>query len=77
MSICTPRVFPPFSLEAAWHLTTVKNGISAKTIEKTLGISYRVAWTMLQRFRVAIVRTQRGKLSGKVEIDETLVHHKL
>jgi transposase-like protein len=60
-------------LEAAWHLTTAKNGMSAKTIEKTLGISYRVAWTMLQRFRVAMVRTQRGKLSGKVEIDEILV----
>jgi len=60
-------------LEAAWHITTAKNGMSAKTIEQTLGISYRVAWIMLQRFRVAMVRSEREMLSGTVEIDETLV----
>lgn len=60
-------------LEAAWHVTTAKNGMSAKTLEQTLGASYRVAWTMLQRFRVAMVSSERKKLSGIVEIDETLV----
>jgi len=60
-------------LEAAWHITTAKNGMSAKTIEQTLGISYVTAWTMLQRFRVAMVNTEREKLSGKVEVDETQV----
>lgn len=59
--------------EAAWHLTTAKNGLSAKTLERTLGTRYRVAWTMLQRFRVAMVRSERERLSGDVEIDETLV----
>lgn len=38
--------------EAAWHVTTAKNGLSAKTLERTLGTRYRVAWTLLQRFRV-------------------------
>ena len=59
--------------EAAWHLTTAKNGMSAKTLERTLGTSYRVAWTMLQRFRVAMVDAERKKLSGDVEVDETFV----
>jgi transposase-like protein len=59
--------------EAAWHVTTAKNGLSAKTLERTLGTSYRVAWTMLQRYRVAMVRTERERLSGNVEVDETLV----
>jgi len=59
--------------EAAWHVTTAKNGMSAKTLERTLGTSYRVAWMMLQRFRVAMVRAERGRLSGEVEIDETFV----
>lgn len=59
--------------EAAWHLTTAKNGVSAKTLERTLGTRYRVAWTMLHRFRVAMVRSEREKLSGVVEVDETLV----
>ena len=59
--------------EAAWHLTTAKNGLSAKTLERTLGTSYRTAWTMLQRYRIAMVRSERERLSGGVEVDETLV----
>ena len=59
--------------EAAWHLTTAKNGLSAQTLERTLGTSYRVAWTMLQRYRVAMVRAEREPLSGTVEVDESLV----
>jgi transposase-like protein len=59
--------------EAAWHVTTAKNGLSAKTLERTLGTSYRVAWTMLQRFRVAMVRAERERLSGEVEVDEMYV----
>lgn len=59
--------------EAAWHVTTAKNGLSAKTLERTLGTRYRVAWAMLQRYRVAMVRSERDQLSGVVEVDETLV----
>ncbi len=59
--------------EAAWHLTTAKNGMSATTLERTIGVSYRVAWAMLHRFRVAMVRAEREPLAGDVEVDETLV----
>lgn len=59
--------------EAAWHVSTAKSGMSAKTLERTLGTSYRVAWTMLQRYRVAMVDAERKQLSGDVEVDETLV----
>jgi transposase-like protein len=59
--------------EAAWHLTTAKNGLSATTLERTLGTSYRTAWTMLQRYRVAMVRSEREQLEAAVEVDETLV----
>jgi transposase-like protein len=59
--------------EAAWHLTTAKGGMSAKTLERTMGIRYRVAWTMLQRYRVAMVNRERKPLSGEVEVDETIV----
>lgn len=58
---------------AAWLVTTAKNGMSAKTLERTLGVSYHTAWGILQRFRVAMVRSERSKLSGDVEVDETLV----
>jgi len=59
--------------EAVWHVTTAKNGFSAKTLERTLGTRYRVAWTILQRLRIAMVRSEREQLSGDVEIDEALV----
>jgi len=59
--------------EAAWHVTTAKNGMSAKTLERTLGVSYRVAWTMLQRFRVTMKNVKRKQLVGEVEVDETLI----
>jgi len=59
--------------EAAWQVTTAKNGLSAKTLERTLGASYRVAWAILQRFRVAMVRAERRQLSGNVEVDETFI----
>ena len=59
--------------EAAWHVTTAKNGLSAKTLERTMGVRYRTAWMMLQRFRVAMVRIEREQLTGNVEVDETFV----
>ena len=47
--------------------------MSAKTLERTLGTKYRVAWTMLHRFRVSMVDAERKQLSGNVEVDETFV----
>ena len=59
--------------EVAWHITTTKNGFSAKSFERTMGIRYQTAWTILQRYRIAMVRSNRERLSGTVEVDETLV----
>lgn len=59
--------------ETAWLMTTAKNGLSAKTLNRTLGTSYRTASSMLHRYRIAMVRSEREKLSGFVEIDESLV----
>lgn len=59
--------------ETAWHMTTAKNGLSAKTMQRTLGTSYRTAWKMLHQYRIAMVRSEREQLSGTVEVDETLV----
>lgn len=59
--------------EAAWHVSTAKSGMSAKTLERTIGTSYKVAWMMLHRFRVAMVNNERSQLSGIVEVDESFV----
>lgn len=59
--------------ETAWHLTTAKNGMSAQTLSNTLGTTYRVAWAMLHRYRVAMVRAEREPPYGDVEVDEVFV----
>ena len=59
--------------ETAWQMTAAKNGLSAKTMQRTLGTSYRTAWKMLHQYRIAMVRSEREQLSGIVEVDETLV----
>ena len=59
---------------AIWWLTGQKNGASALTIQKIMGLgSYRTAWVWLQKLRRAMVTPERDNLSGVVEVDETYV----
>jgi transposase-like protein len=59
-------------LAAAWYLTNQKQGVSALGLQRVLGLgSYQTAWTMLHRFRRAMVRPDRNLLKGSVEVDET------
>ena len=46
-------------LAAAWYLTNQKQGVSALGLQRVLGLgSYQTAWTMLHRFRRAMVRPE-------------------
>lgn len=57
---------------AAWMLVSQKHGISALGLKRTLGIgSEQTAWAMLHRYRSAMVRPGRDRLTGVVEVDET------
>jgi hypothetical protein len=59
-------------LAGAWYLTNRKQGVSALGLQRVLGLgSYQTAWTMLHRFRRAMVRPDRDRLKGQVEVDET------
>lgn len=61
-------------LAAAWYLTNQKQGVSALGLQRVLGLgSYQTAWTMLHRFRRAMVRPGREQLKGLVEVDETFL----
>lgn len=56
----------------AWYVTNQKQGVSALGLQRVLGLgSYQTAWTMLHRFRRAMVRPDRDKLKGHVEVDES------
>lgn len=59
---------------AAWYITNQKYGCSALGLQRVLGLgSYQTAWTILHRFRRAMVRPGRERLTGTVEVDETFV----
>lgn len=59
-------------LAAAWYITSQKSGASALGLQRVLGLgSYQTAWTMLHRFRRAMVRPGREQLKGVVEVDQS------
>jgi transposase-like protein len=59
----------------ATHLMSAsKKGISAKQLERMLGVSYKTAWFMAHRIREAMTNGFEGPLGndgGPVEVDET------
>ena len=64
----------PTWFAAAWLMTGQKQGVSALGLQRALGLgSYQTAWAMLHRFRLAMVRPARERLSGWVEVDEAYV----
>lgn len=57
-----------------WWVVAQKTGVSASKMMDFMGFgSYETVWTWLQKIRRAMVRTGRDKLSGVVEVDETLI----
>lgn len=61
-------------LTAMWLFATQKDGISAMSLRDNLGIkSYRSAWLLLHKLRVAMIRSDREPLSGVVEVDEEYI----
>jgi transposase-like protein len=61
-------------LQAAYLMCSSKKGISAKQLERTLGVTYRTAWFMCHRIREAMREGGVGFLGGggiPVEVDET------
>jgi len=56
---------------AAYLVATHHPGISAKQLQRRLGLSrYETAWLILQKLRRAMVAPERGPLTEEVEIDE-------
>ena len=60
--------------QAIWYVTSQKFGGNALGLQRVLGLgSYQTAWSWLHKMRRAMVRPGRERLSGNVEVDETLV----
>ena len=57
-----------------WHLRLQKNGISALSLQRSLGLgTCQTPWLCLHKLRKAMVRPGRERLSGTVEVDETYI----
>src|SRR5712664_2532255 len=65
-------------LMAIHLLCASKKGMSAHQLHRMLGVTYKSAWFMAHRIRYAMTQEPlSSKLTGIVEIDETLVGGKL
>lgn len=52
-------------------MASTRCGISAKQLERELGVSYRTAWRMFNKIRNELMKDEGPELAGDVEIDET------
>ena len=58
---------------AMYLMTSTRCGISAKQLERELGVTYKTAWRMFTLIRNELMTQDTEKLSGAVEMDETYV----
>lgn len=61
-------------------LVNCKNGVSSCEVARTLGITQKSAWFMVQRLRLALrdefYGSKLGGSGGEVEVDETFIGSK-
>lgn len=57
---------------AMYLMTSTRCGISAKQLERELGVHYKTAWRMFNKIRNELMTDEgESQLRGKVEVDET------
>jgi transposase len=56
---------------AMYLMTSTRCGISAKQLERELGVHYKTAWRMFNKIRNELMKDDAKPLKGKVEVDET------
>lgn len=66
----TPLTFWFYSI---YLMTATRNGVSAKELERQLGVTYKTAFRMAHKIRELMSKSKSKKLSSFVEIDETYV----
>jgi transposase-like protein len=61
---------------AMYLMTSTRCGISAKQLERELGVHYKTAWRMFNKIRNELMTDDEVPLSGNVEVDETGIQGK-
>jgi transposase-like protein len=61
-------------LPTMWMIANMRNGVSSHEIARSIGVTQKTAWFMLQRIRLSMQDDETGgKLGGDVEVDETYI----
>lgn len=58
---------------AIYLFSVSKNGVSAKELERHLGVTYKTAWRMAKQIRLLMEQDDNEPLGGIVEVDETYI----
>jgi len=58
---------------AIWLIANSKNGISSYELGRSIGITQKSAWFVLQRIRLAMSTGSFESFDGTVEVDETFI----
>src|ERR1700676_1836507 len=58
---------------AIWLLANAKNGISSYELHRSIGVTQKTGWFMLQRIRLAMQDGSFVTFKGRVEADETYI----
>lgn len=62
---------------AMYLFTTTRHGVSAKELQRQLGVTYKTAWRMGHKIREHMAKVSgKPPLSGNVEIDEAYIGNK-
>jgi transposase len=61
---------------AMYLMASTRCGVSAKHLERELGVTYKTAWRMFNLIRNKLMTEDDGVLSGDIEIDECSVDGK-
>jgi transposase-like protein len=56
-----------------WMLANNKNGISSYEVARSVGVTQKTAWFMLDRIRLAMQTRTFEKMSGDIEVDEPYI----
>lgn len=60
---------------AIYLMAQTRSGISAKQLERELGVTYKTAWRMFKQIRLLLSDdSDINNLQGIIEVDETYVH---
>lgn len=60
-----------FWFYAMFVMTATRSGVSARQLQRELGVTYKTAWRMMKQIRLLMANVDKTLLDGTVEIDET------